>query len=105
MAQFTEEEFIKLASLSRIECSSEEKDKLFQSLKQVLDYVDQLQEVDTEGVTPCNHVLENCSLPLREDMVKDLLPKELFLANAPAHTGGMIRVPPILKSGEEAYVS
>ena len=33
----------------------------------------------------------------REDVVGELLNREAFLANAPSHVGGMIRVPPVIK--------
>jgi aspartyl-tRNA(Asn)/glutamyl-tRNA(Gln) amidotransferase subunit C len=34
---------------------------------------------------------------MREDKVGETLPRELFLANAPSHVGGLIRVPPVIK--------
>lgn len=87
-----------LSRLSRIECSEEEKEKLLKNLADVLKYVSLLEEVNTENVEPCNHVLENMNNVLREDDVGTILPRELFLANAPAHVGGMIRVPTVLKN-------
>lgn len=97
MAEFDEKELSKLTKLCRIECTEEEKKKLFESLKKVIKYVEQLQEVDTEGVPPCNHVLEAASNVMREDEIGKVLPREKFLANAPAHVGGMIRVPTVIK--------
>ncbi len=91
-----EKDFLKLTKLCRIECSEEEKKKLMERLKKVLVYVEQLKEVDTAGVTPCNHVLETVHNVMREDVVGETLPRDLFLSNAPAHTGGMIRVPPVI---------
>jgi aspartyl-tRNA(Asn)/glutamyl-tRNA(Gln) amidotransferase subunit C len=98
MFEFDEKELIKLTKLSRIECTPEERKKLLQSLKNILLYVEQLKEIDTEGVTPCNHVLETLVNVMREDEVGKTLDRELFLSNAPTHTGGMIRVPPVMKS-------
>lgn len=97
MAQFDENELAKLAQLSRIECTAEEKKKLLHSLTRVIAYVDILQAVDTEGVAPCNTVLETVNNVMREDDVGETLPREQFLANAPSHVGGMIRVPPVIK--------
>lgn len=95
-----EKELEKLARLSRIECSEEEKKKLLDSLTRVIDYVELLKEVDTEGVAPCHQILQNHANVFRADEVKDLLSRDLFLANAPAHIGGMIKVPPIMKERE-----
>lgn len=91
-----EKDFLKLTKLCRIECSDEEKKKLMERLKKVLVYVEQLKEVDTAGVNPCNHVLETVHNVMREDVVGETLPRDQFLSNAPAHTGGMIRVPPVI---------
>jgi aspartyl-tRNA(Asn)/glutamyl-tRNA(Gln) amidotransferase subunit C len=53
--------------------------------------------VDTEGVLPCTRVLESLTNVMREDTVSQTYSREEFLANAPAHVGGMIRVPPVIK--------
>jgi aspartyl-tRNA(Asn)/glutamyl-tRNA(Gln) amidotransferase subunit C len=98
MAEFDKNELEKLTKLCRIECTEEEKKALQEHIASVLKYVDQLDEVDTAGVEPCYRVLETLSNIMREDEVGELLPRELFLANAPAHVGGMIRVPPVIKT-------
>jgi aspartyl-tRNA(Asn)/glutamyl-tRNA(Gln) amidotransferase subunit C len=94
---FDDEELDKLTHLSRIECTEEEKKKLKKNLSRVLSYVEQLKEVNTDGISPCNHVLETMSNIWRDDEVGELLPRDLFLSNAPAHVGGMIRVPPVIQ--------
>ena len=97
MEKFNEKELEKLTKLCRIECTEEEKKALHHHLAKILQYIDQLNEVDTEGVEPCYRVLENLSNVMREDQIGETLSRELFLANAPAHTGGMVRVPPVIK--------
>lgn len=87
-----------LSQLCRIGCSDEELDALLKDLKGILHYIDQLKEVNTENVAPCNHVLEGMANVMREDVVGKPMPRDLFLANAPAHVGGMIRVPTVIKS-------
>jgi aspartyl-tRNA(Asn)/glutamyl-tRNA(Gln) amidotransferase subunit C len=87
-----------LIKLSRIGCTEEEKNALALDLKNILSYVEQLQEIDTENVPPCSNVLENFHNVMREDEVGHILPRDLFLGNAPSHVGGMIRVPPVIKS-------
>lgn len=89
----------KLVELSRIQCSDEEQEALLESLKKILVYVEQLQEVDTEDVPACNHVIPGVTSPLREDVVGATMSREEFLENSPSHVGGMIRVPPVFKKG------
>ncbi len=99
MTPFTmeESEFNKLSRLCRISCTEEEKKGFLKSLKDVLSYIEQLQEVDTEGVPPCFTVHETLTNVMRDDTPEEPLPRDLFLANAPEHVGGMIRVPRVLK--------
>ncbi len=92
----TEDEFYKLARLCRISCTGEEKEKLLKNIQETLKYVDQLKEVNTDGILPCCSVSE-AHHPLREDVPGEVLERALFLENAPAHTGGMVRVPPVIK--------
>jgi aspartyl-tRNA(Asn)/glutamyl-tRNA(Gln) amidotransferase subunit C len=94
---FTEEQFVKLTKLCRIECTDEEKKKLLGGLKTVLSYIELLSSVDTTGVAACTHVLEEMHNVMRADEVGETLPREVFLANAPSHIGGMIRVPSVMK--------
>ena len=92
-----EEEFIKLTRLCRISCTEEEKANFLQSLTHILEYVDLLNEIDTGSTPACNTVLETLATVVRDDTPEEPLARDLFLANAPAHTGGMVRVPPVLK--------
>lgn len=97
MAIFDEKVLDRLFQLARIAKSQEEAAKLCANLSRVLEYVDSLAKVDTEGVAPCRHVLPYVSSSLRADLPKNTLSREEFLSNAPSHVGGMIRVPPVLK--------
>lgn len=97
MADVNKQTIKNLTQLSRIECSETEQDQLLENLKSILNYIDQLNEVDTTHVPPCNHVLEDMANVTREDLVGKTLARETFLANAPSHIGGMIRVPTVIK--------
>jgi aspartyl-tRNA(Asn)/glutamyl-tRNA(Gln) amidotransferase subunit C len=101
MEEFDESALDRLAKLCRIACTSEEKEALQQQITSVLNYICQLSEIDTEGVPPCYRVSETLTNVMREDVVSDPLPREVFLANAPAHVGGMVRVPPVIKSSNQ----
>ena len=98
MSELKREDLVKLTHLSRIDCKEEEIDSLLGDLKNILDYIDLLHEVDTSNVQPCNHVLANVFNTQREDIPGACLPREDFLNNAPSQSEGMIRVPSILKS-------
>ena len=97
MAQLDKQTIKNLVALSRIDCTEEEQEHLLKDLKSILNYIDQLNEVDTESVPPCNHVIKDVANLTREDQTGETLPRETFLANAPSHVGGMIRVPPVIK--------
>lgn len=98
MAEFNKDLIKHLTKLCRIDCSDEEQEELLLDLKKIIAHIEQLQEVDTKNVRPCNHVLEGMTNVWREDEVGEVMPREQFLSNAPSHVGGMIRVPPVLKN-------
>jgi aspartyl-tRNA(Asn)/glutamyl-tRNA(Gln) amidotransferase subunit C len=88
-----------LKQLCRIDISEAEEEKLLKDLKRIVEHVDSLQTLDTEGVPPCSHVIEGQANVLRDDLVGETLPRERFLANAPDHIGGLIRVPAVIQKG------
>lgn len=97
MAEIDKKTIEYLTELSRIECAEEEQETILQDLKKILEYIEQLDEIDTESVPPCNHVLEDMVNVEREDFVGGIMPRDLFLSNAPAHVSGLIRVPTVIK--------
>lgn len=97
MANLDKETIQNLTKLCRIDCTEEEQLNLLDDLKKILDYINQLEEVDTETVEPCYHVLENVVNVTREDVVGKTMPREVFLNLAPSHAGGLIKVPPVMK--------
>jgi aspartyl-tRNA(Asn)/glutamyl-tRNA(Gln) amidotransferase subunit C len=88
----------KLTKLSRIQCSEDEETQLMSDLQKIIGYVELMNEVDTDNVKPCNHVIEDMFNVDRDDVIGEVMPREVFLANAPEKIGGMIRVPQIMKS-------
>ncbi len=100
MSDLNKETIKKLTQLCKIDCTEDECDAILIDLKKILEYIEQLQEIDTTDVPPCNHVLDMVNV-MREDEVGGLLDRDKFLANAPSHIGGMIKVPPVLKTQEK----
>jgi aspartyl-tRNA(Asn)/glutamyl-tRNA(Gln) amidotransferase subunit C len=87
-----------LKQLCCIDISAEEEEKILQDLKRIVQHVDQLQTLDTEGVPPCHHVIQGQSNVMRDDLVGETLDRSRFLANAPDQIGGLVRVPAVIKS-------
>lgn len=98
MPDLNKETIKNLTQLSRIHCSEEDQEALLKDLQHILNYFEQLEEIDTQHVAPCNHVLKEMANVMRDDQVGATLSRTEFLANAPSKVGGMIKVPPIIKS-------
>jgi aspartyl-tRNA(Asn)/glutamyl-tRNA(Gln) amidotransferase subunit C len=96
MSAITVNDVKRLAQLSALQVSDTEADELRVQLEAILDYVKQLDEVDTNGVEPTYQVtgLENVT---REDVVKDYgVTREDLLRNAPDTEDGQIKVKKVL---------
>jgi aspartyl-tRNA(Asn)/glutamyl-tRNA(Gln) amidotransferase subunit C len=97
MAKLDKNAIKSLIQLSRIDCTEEEQEALLKDLQSILHYAELLNEIDTTHVPPCNHVMDDIANVMRDDVTGSVLSREDFLANAPSHIGGMIRVPPVIK--------
>lgn len=99
MANFDHQTLERLKELCRIDLTEDEGVDIEESLGRVLEYIEQLKEVNTDNTRTCRYVLSGMlKNRMREDEVKEVLPREEFLANSPDQIGGMIRVPPVLKA-------
>lgn len=78
--------------LAKLALSDEEKGQAAQDMEKMLDYIDQLNELDTSGVEPMSHVLPVCNV-FREDVVTNGDGREETLANAPERSGDAFVVP------------
>lgn len=87
-----------LARLARIELTPEEVQQFTGQLDEILDYVEKLKSVNTDGIPPTHHVLPLTNV-YREDVNRPSLPTDLALANAPDREGPYFRVPRILDAG------
>lgn len=84
-----------IAKLARIAMSEEELERLVPELNKILDWVEQLGEVDTDGVEPLTAVIEQ-KLRLRDDIVNDGNMRDEILANAPNAEHGFFAVPKVI---------
>jgi aspartyl-tRNA(Asn)/glutamyl-tRNA(Gln) amidotransferase subunit C len=93
--QITDELLDRITALAKLELSGEERNMLKGDFQQMLDFVDKLQEVETEGVEPLIHITEEVNR-LREDEPSGALSREAGLAHAPDADGTYFRVPKVL---------
>lgn len=78
--------------LAKLELSGEEKETAKQDMEKMLDYIDTLNELDTEGVEPMVHVFPVNNV-FREDVVTGGDGQEGALKNAPVRSGDYYKVP------------
>ena len=89
------DEVRKVSLLGRLLLSEEELDKMTAEMGRILEYMDLLAEVDTEGIEPMAHALE-ISDCFRADEARPSLPRQQALANAPNDDGECYLVPAVL---------
>jgi aspartyl-tRNA(Asn)/glutamyl-tRNA(Gln) amidotransferase subunit C len=85
-----------IAKLARIAMSDEELERLVPELNNILGWVEQLGEVDTDGVEPLATVVDQ-KLRLRDDIVTDGNIRDKVLANAPEAQHGFFAVPKVIE--------
>lgn len=85
-----------VANLARLYLSEEEKAEMTNTLSSILDYMDKLNELDTTDVPPTAHIIPLKNV-FREDVVKESLPREEVLKNAPEKERGFFKVPRIIE--------
>ncbi|MHC4123004.1 MAG: Asp-tRNA(Asn)/Glu-tRNA(Gln) amidotransferase subunit GatC [Planctomycetota bacterium] len=91
----------KVAKLSRLDLTDEEVNEFAGQLSAVLDYVEKMNELDTDNVEPLAHCLpvNNC---FREDVVGESLGTEKTMVNAPDSDSEFFKVPKILDDSSVA---
>ena len=85
-----------VAGLSRLSLNPDEIGKFESQLSQVLDYIEQLSEVDVENIVPTTHVLPTMKNVFREDEPKESLTNSRALSNAPEKDGEFFKVPKVI---------
>jgi aspartyl-tRNA(Asn)/glutamyl-tRNA(Gln) amidotransferase subunit C len=85
-----------VAHLARLELPAAELEVLTGQLRKILEYVDQLQQVDTTGVEPLAHALDVHDV-FRPDELQPSLSVDEALANAPARKANFYSVPAVLE--------
>ncbi len=92
----TRSEVEKIAHLARLQIRDDEIPGLVDNLSRIIDFVDQLQAVDTEHVVPMAHPLDMAQR-LRPDRVTESDQRERYQANAPRVESGLYLVPKVIE--------
>ena len=93
--KITREEVENVARLARLELAGEEVERMTRQLDTILSYVAKLDELDTTNVAVTTHT-QSVTNAFREDEVRESLPREKALANAPKQNGEAFVVPKII---------
>lgn len=86
----------KLAKLSLLQFNEAEKEEIKSDLQKMIGFVDKLQELDTTGIEPLQHMSEEVNV-LRDDIPDNMLAREEALKNASHHDGQYFKVPKVIK--------
>ena len=87
---------LNIAELAQLQIEDDEVDHYVNSLGRILQLVEEMQSVDTQGVEPVSNPLDGIQR-LREDRVTEEDQRELFLANAPESEQGLFLVPRVVE--------
>lgn len=85
----------KIAALAKLKFSDQEKHKLQKDLNKILEYIDQLNELDLSDVKPLENINETENILRKDEAVKWLSTDEA-LKNAPSKTGKFFKVPKVI---------
>ncbi len=88
----TESEVRHIATLSRLQLSDKEIAMMTDELSAIVGYVDQLSEVDVEGVVPTAHAVDVQNV-FRDDVICESIGPDKALSNAPQREGSFFKVP------------
>ncbi|HAC66090.1 MAG TPA: Asp-tRNA(Asn)/Glu-tRNA(Gln) amidotransferase GatCAB subunit C [Cyanothece sp. UBA12306] len=90
----------KIAHLARLEITSSEEEAFAPQLNSILQYFEQLSELDTENIPPTTRAIELSNIT-RNDRSQTYSDRELLLKEAPEQEGDFFRVPQIMSSDED----
>lgn len=97
MSALSDRDVLRIAELSRLSLSAEERERLGRELAAILTYVEQIGAIDTTGIEPTSHVQLD-QPTLRADEPRPSLGRDAALRNAPdaVRGAGLFRVPKVI---------
>lgn len=84
-----------IAKLARLKFDENEIENLTKDMNKILDYMDQLNELDTDNIEPLSHPLDLSNV-MREDKLKESISREEVFKNAPSHNEEFFKVPKVI---------
>jgi aspartyl-tRNA(Asn)/glutamyl-tRNA(Gln) amidotransferase subunit C len=103
----TEQDVTYVADLANLELTADERARFAKDLSSILEYIQRLNELDTDQVPPMAQIADRYSLEphagnrfayaQREDVVRPCLPHQAALQNAPASDGTFFKVPKVIE--------
>ncbi|MCB0476574.1 MAG: Asp-tRNA(Asn)/Glu-tRNA(Gln) amidotransferase subunit GatC [Crocinitomicaceae bacterium] len=98
--QITDEIIDQIAELAKLKFEGEQKEAIKGDLSNIVQFMDKLSEVDTDGVEPLISMVEDEN-DMREDVIGNEVSKEEALKNAPSKNSDYFKIPKVLdKTGE-----
>jgi aspartyl-tRNA(Asn)/glutamyl-tRNA(Gln) amidotransferase subunit C len=85
-----------IAQLSRLEFPEEEKAAFITQFENIIEYFNQLEKFDVEGIEPLKSIADTGENAFREDALRDAVSTAEALSNAPKHNGVFFKVPKVL---------
>jgi aspartyl-tRNA(Asn)/glutamyl-tRNA(Gln) amidotransferase subunit C len=95
--KITDKDVAYVADLANLELTDQERLRMARDLNSILDYIDRLNELDTENVPPMAQTVLQALDVTREDALRPSLPHEAALANAPDSDGDFFKVPKVIE--------
>lgn len=98
-AKVTVEDVERVAELANVELTPKESSRMLRDLNAILDYVAELNELDTEGVAPLAQVseLSDVAGALRPDELRPSLDRAAVMSQAPETNGAFFKVPKVIE--------
>jgi len=85
-----------LSRLAQLALDQDEQQQVYADLERIINMVDQMQAIDTDGVAPLAHPLD-AGQRLRADRVTEVVDRDLYQAGAPATEDGFYLVPRVVE--------
>lgn len=95
----TKNEVKKIADLSKLEFNENELEEFTHEMNNILNYVEKLNELNTENINPLSHPIENANV-FRSDELKGSTSTEEALKNAPEKTSEYFKVPKVISQNK-----
>ena len=92
--KINEETILKLASLSKLKFEKKEMDLITNDMQKMIDFIQTLEEINTDGVKPLIHMTKG--IIIGEDEVKEMLDQKEALKNGPQSDSTYFKIPKVL---------